>query len=375
MNPIPFLVIACCVAVWLPSPAGAEENEIVNIRPQRQVIQPVQPAPNTSVILPGTTVINPSGVTPVPAGQPDQIIVPDNRAILPDTNVQISVPDTSSVQENKQDLHISPEINVTAPDTNLHISVPETPPAPENRPAQPSEPGKEETPSRANVPVVVPDVVPVPEGTVPANAAPPTLSPVQLWQLMPLTTLPKDIQNKPKEKTEPPQTARPSRPEKKKGTEKPKEAPKKEAPKPARDAPVRSGEPLRIPEKAMQTGNLDFLEGCWQGTRPEYYSKRIVKECFCFGKGGGSGKRRVDDPRGGRTCFGSTRASMAGRELRVSSEGAYCSDGARWGAAHMTCRGSGQNTPCSWVFLDAEGGRQSYEIPFIRVESCGGRGR
>ena len=56
------------------------------------------------------------------------------------------------------------------------------------------------------------------------------------------------------------------------------------------------GEPLRIPPEAVKTGNLDFLEGCWQGTRPEYYSKRTVEECFCFGPGGQTGKRRIIDP-------------------------------------------------------------------------------
>ncbi len=39
----------------------------------------------------------------------------------------------------------------------------------------------------------------------------------------------------------------------------------------------------------------------------------------------------------------------------------------------MTCRGKGQKTPCSWVFKDANGGRQAYEIPFVRVQACGRR--
>ena len=132
------------------------------------------------------------------------------------------------------------------------------------------------------------------------------------------------------------------------------------------------GELLRIPPEAVKTGDLSFLEGCWEGTRPEYFSKRTIKECFCFDSGGRSGKRRISDPKGSRRCTGATRADMnAGGVLRVYSEGAYCDDGERWGAAEMTCRGSGRNTPCSWIFTDAQGGRQAYEIPFLRVPACG----
>lgn len=132
------------------------------------------------------------------------------------------------------------------------------------------------------------------------------------------------------------------------------------------------GEELRIPPEAAATGNLDFLEGCWQGTRPEYYSKRIIKECFCFGAGGGAGKRRVIDSIGGRMCIGSSKARLSkDGVLSVTSSGAACTDGERWGQAEMVCRGTGQHAPCSWVFRDANGGRQSYQIPFVRVESCG----
>lgn len=132
------------------------------------------------------------------------------------------------------------------------------------------------------------------------------------------------------------------------------------------------GQELKIPPEAAKTGNLDFLEGCWQGTRPEYYSKRTIKECFCFGANGSNGKRRVIDPLGKRKCIGATRAHLSPNGvLSVTSEGAYCSDGERWGQAEMVCRNSGPRTPCSWVFRDANNGSQSYQIPFIRVESCG----
>lgn len=136
---------------------------------------------------------------------------------------------------------------------------------------------------------------------------------------------------------------------------------------------ARSGDPLRIPEEAVNTGNLSFLEGCWQGTRPEYFTKRTVKECFCFNADGRGGKRRVYDiTQGNRMCVGATRANLSRKGvLSVTSSGAVCNDGERWGAARMICRNSGPRTPCSWVFTDANNGTQAYEIPFIRVQSCG----
>lgn len=135
---------------------------------------------------------------------------------------------------------------------------------------------------------------------------------------------------------------------------------------------ARPGEHLRIPPGAVASGKLDFLEGCWQGTRPEYYSKRSIRECFCF-DGKGSGKRRIIDAAGGgRMCIGPARASLSSAGvLSVTSGRSPCTDGERWGQAEMVCRGEGSRTPCSWVFRDAKGGRQSYEIPLVRVESCG----
>lgn len=153
---------------------------------------------------------------------------------------------------------------------------------------------------------------------------------------------------------------------------KPEKASSGKKPAPKSEKKARPGEELSIPPEAAKTGNLDFLEGCWQGTRPEYYSKRTIRECFCFGANGKNGKRRVFDPKGGRQCIGASRASLSrSGVLSVTSSGAACNDGERWGQAEMVCRNSGPKTPCSWVFRDASNGQQSYEIPFVRVESCG----
>lgn len=136
--------------------------------------------------------------------------------------------------------------------------------------------------------------------------------------------------------------------------------------------PRRAGVALRIPDDAAKTGNVAFLEGCWQGTRPEYNTKRLIRECFCFGKNGKNGKRRIFDPATKKRCRGSSQATLsANGVLSVVSPRAYCQDGSTWGRAEMTCRNSGAKTPCSWIFGDARNGRQAYKIPFLRVESCG----
>ncbi|MBQ9406222.1 MAG: hypothetical protein IJU37_05710 [Desulfovibrio sp.] len=195
-----------------------------------------------------------------------------------------------------------------------------------------------------------------------------------LAELLPTTPMPQaqEIGSKPKQRTVAPKKEKPlqqhtvpaAQPKIEKKEEK-RVPPQKSSRKP------RIGEELHIPPDAAKSGNLDFLEGCWQGTRPEYFSKRTIRECFCFGANGKNGKRRVFDPSGGRMCIGATSARLGNNGvLSVTSSGAACTDGERWGQAEMICRGKGQRTPCSWVFKDANGGRQSYEIPFVRVESC-----
>ncbi|MBQ7607761.1 MAG: hypothetical protein IJU76_07290 [Desulfovibrionaceae bacterium] len=213
--------------------------------------------------------------------------------------------------------------------------------------------------------------------------------PPALWSMLPLSQVGErknpekaEVREKGKVKEESAVKEKPERKkegrvqeDRKKDERKKEEAKKEERPKPEpKRRPPRIGEELSIPKEALATGNLDFLEGCWQGTRPEYFSKRTIYECFCFGKSGGRGKRRVIDPQGHRRCVGASAARLSGNGvLHVSSQGAVCSDGERWGQAEMTCRGKGQHTPCSWIFRDANSGHQAYEIPFVRVQSCGRR--
>ncbi len=230
-------------------------------------------------------------------------------------------------------------------------------------------------------PPTQPEVKKPQAAATPAAPAPPkpATSPASqhdltLAELLPMTAIKPEKTTPAEEKKE---VKKETKAEKVKGREKPEKAtpPKKHAgagktaPRSRKAAP---GEPLRIPHESVASGNLDFLEGCWQGTRPEYFSKRTVKECFCFGANGQNGKRRIFDRSYNRQCIGATRAHLS-RDgvLSVTSQGAVCNDGERWGAAEMVCRNSGPRTPCSWVFRDANNGRQAYEIPFVRVEACG----
>lgn len=209
---------------------------------------------------------------------------------------------------------------------------------------------------------------------VPEQTETPEERQLTLAQMIPLTKEPAQKKAAPEigkpEVKQPEKPHKPETPKKAETPQKPKQEKQPEKAAPPKKA--KSGEELRIPDEAIKTGNLDFLEGCWQGTRPEYYSKRTIKECFCFGANGKNGKRRVIDPIGHRNCIGSTRAVLNNNGvLSVTSSGAACDDGERWGQAEMVCRNSGQKTPCSWVFRDANNGRQSYTIPFVKVDSCG----
>ncbi|MDR2056077.1 MAG: hypothetical protein LBQ10_09465 [Desulfovibrio sp.] len=145
----------------------------------------------------------------------------------------------------------------------------------------------------------------------------------------------------------------------------PAATPKKESAQKEKPSP-KKGEALKIPEDAAKNGKLDFLEGCWVGTRPEYASKRIVKERFCFDKNG-VGKRYIYDPGYAGECVGSTKALInSGGILRMNSSKMFCTSGDIWGASEMTCQGEGQQTPCAWVFRDIRNAQQSYKIQFVR---------
>lgn len=363
------LLLALCLGEA--AAAGAADT-LTNIR------RPGATAPQVSprVLVPGTVVRLPDGrQTRILEVRPEGIVTDLGVTLTPEGTVQgaSEAAPVTVVEEAVTPVtpEAAPETAVITPETAL----PDTAvPAPE--------PQKEDTAQAPETPkIAVPEAQPAPGQTVPATPATPSspeAAPHQLTivELLPMTPAREEAKKAPapkaeEKKAEPVKEEQPKaekpKPEKAKA-EKPKEPAK---PKESKKKPS-VGEELRIPPEAVATGNLDFLEGCWQGTRPEYYSKRIIKECFCFDVNGGAGKRRVIDSIGGRMCIGSSKARLSKEGvLSVTSSGAACTDGERWGQAEMVCKGTGQRAPCTWVFKDAQGGRQSYDIPFVRVESCG----
>ena len=188
---------------------------------------------------------------------------------------------------------------------------------------------------------------------------------------MPTPLIPEKTQREPKAEKdkhpgkaefEEPQTAPSKQPKPAPPTD-PKVPPPSEAEQ-ARTKPE-PGAPLRIPPDAAETGDLSFLEGCWRGTRPEYNSKRIITERFCFDKNG-VGKRTINDPKYAGICTGATKGRFEGSKLVVTSEQGYCTGGAAWGPAYMVCEGEGNATPCYWRFPALGGAAQRYKIPLVR---------
>lgn len=311
------------------------------------------------------------------------IILPDGRrtiieSILPNGDLQTQIGLTLSPEgivrddpNNGQAVLVEPVI-----ENNQGAEMPIPAPATEPGGAQPEVKQTDPTPGiQAMLPTAPqtnsqnPDqtvTVPVVPKEIPQQPDNSAKTPLTLAQMLPLT------QNKPEQTNKEDPTNKQEQPKAPVKEQKKPEKPASPKEKPKAPQKPKIGEELRIPPEAAKTGNLDFLEGCWQGTRPEYYSKRTIKECFCFGAQGKNGKRRVIDPIGHRNCIGATKANLSSSGvLSVTSQGAACDDGERWGQAEMICKNSGPKTPCSWVFRDANNGRQSYTIPFVRVEACG----
>lgn len=309
------------------------------------------------VYRPGTWVILPNGIR-------SQILEEAPGGYRTDSGVVITPEGVILEGEGKgEKVRVeTPDLEESQNKTSLPEKRPEDKPeiAPAEKPAVVPVPEKKEEPAAQN------------QQEIPKAAKPAQEERLTLAQMLPVTELPEaktvpPRKEKPKETPiKEPQKKKPEKAPEKKVEEKPKKPEKKEYAKP------KAGQELRIPPNAAKSGDLSFLEGCWQGTRPEYISKRTIRECFCFGANGRNGKRRVIDPSFNRMCIGSSRAQLSkDGVLHVISSGAACSDGERWGQAEMVCRNSGPRTPCSWVFRDAQNGRQSYQIPFVRVDSCG----
>ena len=310
-----FSTAACLLIIVAPGIRAAEPLELQN---RRETPPPSQILPRTSPQIQQTP------QTP----QVPQIIVP-SAPVTP----QVTVPEVQEPQA------VIPPVVVT----------PSTPAQPQTQPAPP--PQESQIPSVVIVPQIpeaTPPEIPTPEVRTPEKDSDLPLTPESFL----LTTPAQEKKPAPKPEEKPAQAEKKPQAEEKKPEK--AEAPKK-------------GDPLKIPEEAKKTGQLDFLEGCWVGTRPEYNTKRIITERFCFGKDG-VGKRFIEDPAYAGQCVGATRAAMnQGGVLHMQSEKMFCTNTPEnWGGSEMTCQGEGEQTPCSWVFTDAGGARQSYTIRFVR---------
>lgn len=370
---LPFLLGSFLLVSGMAQAAPSETEDL------RNTLSPVVP-PETTPVAPVTPVTPVTPDVPPQPGQPGQPglvpgTMPNNIQIQPETSTTVIMPDTN----------VNPNITITTPSAVPTMPVPMgTPPVvvpvPEQNVPQPV----------LNQPVVVPEVnvvpseqkptiplevKPVPEKTIvpePPKVVAPIITSVPATptppgkMLSPADFLVKTPEKKPEPPKEPEKKPVPVKePEKKpvppaKEPEKKPEPPVKEPKKPAKN------DPLMIPEEAKKTGSLEFLEGCWKGTRPEYHTKRIITERFCFDKKG-IGKRTINDPQGGQKCVGPTVADMRKNgSLHMSSEKSICISGEEWGAAEMICTGEGNSTPCTWKFPDVQGAQQSYKIRFVR---------
>lgn len=280
-------------------------------------------------VLPGARIINPADVYILPPAEKDaaEVIMPGTpglpagNATLPAVNG--SLPGTVLVpQSNATIVPLVPGFNATQPITPVI-----TPVEPEKSPA----------------------VTYLPKTPAPQTNATHPLSPADFL-----------VKTSEKATPEPPKKPELAKQPEKKPEKKP-EPPTQTAEKP------RSGRAMRIPPGAAQKGDLSFLEGCWKGTRPEYHSKRIINERFCF-DASGVGKRTIADPNAAGMCYGPTKAAInKDGVLKMVSGQAPCTGGEIWGESEMICKGEGEQTPCYWQFPGInKNASQSYKIKFVR---------
>ena len=321
---------------------------------EKMTVPKVAPAP----AVPGRIAPPVGAVSP---GAPGTVIIVPS---LPDSGgTAVPTPSPTPVTPTPENKELTPHPSETSPpDPAPTVEVPAIPVLPERTPPVevPALPVLPQPPDRATVltPPLQQETTPPKEAIEPHSTSEPPAAPEPGTQLSPLDFLPMtplvpDKRGSKAEKARQPDQVRP-------------EEPKALTPPQAEQTKPEPGDPLRIPPGAAQTGDLAFLEGCWRGTRPEYTSKRIITERFCFDKNG-NGKRTIEDPQYAGKCTGAAKGKFdAQGRLIVTSEQGYCTQGARWGQAHMVCAGEGNSTPCFWRFPDAGGGTQNYKIPLVR---------
>ncbi len=128
---------------------------------------------------------------------------------------------------------------------------------------------------------------------------------------------------------------------------------------------------LEIPRDAVETGRLDFLDGCWvcnHGLRSKRTDEPVVVE-YCF-RSDGTGTRTIQEQRG--TVFkGPVQASIRDRGLSINADVAtYFSgpsgQGAGYAGQSVICTGHGRETVCKGVEHVDAGPQTNWDARFTR---------
>lgn len=112
---------------------------------------------------------------------------------------------------------------------------------------------------------------------------------------------------------------------------------------------VQPGNPMLIPDAALNSGSTRFLEGSWSagaGIQDATTGKPVRLE-YDFSQGNGQG--RVTVKRGdGVQCVGAVGAQMQGRTVQINDRGtAKCTDGSTMALPKVTCTpGAGNQAAC-----------------------------
>jgi hypothetical protein len=109
------------------------------------------------------------------------------------------------------------------------------------------------------------------------------------------------------------------------------------------------GNPMLIPDAALNSGSTRFLEGSWSAGAgiQDATTGKPVRLDYDFSQGNGQG--RVTVRRGdGVQCIGSVGAQMQGRTVQINDRGtAKCTDGSTMALPKVTCTpGAGNQAAC-----------------------------
>jgi hypothetical protein len=110
---------------------------------------------------------------------------------------------------------------------------------------------------------------------------------------------------------------------------------------------------VEIPESARQTGDVSWLQGCWN-SRSNLYNLRTgepVQYEYCFdGNGQGRFAIQVQDAQGNDVdnCVGTARARIVDGRLVIQEDGRpVCEEGGTYYSSTITCTPGDERTECS----------------------------